>query len=168
VLSDLERQWRDLHLPGYRHLVADAQIEAATAAPDRLVRLVDRLGREAGGYLWYLAIVGGSAWNMEACLIRFCRRHLAESLPDGQGGAQVLLRGLPGAQPISAAHAVHSVDWYHPVAAELPTAATALPDASQRLARVAEQRRTAEPACRTALATRPRLLTRFEQLLQVN
>ena len=61
VLSDLERQWREHHLPSYRRLVADAGIEVATAAPDRLARLVDRLGHQAGVYLWYLAIVGGSA-----------------------------------------------------------------------------------------------------------
>ena len=55
----------------------------------------------------------------------------AEVLPDEQGGAQVLLRGLPGAQPVQPAHAVHSVDWYHPVAAELP-GQTALPDGADR------------------------------------
>ncbi len=48
--------------------------------------------------------------------------------PTSEGGAQVLLRGLPGAQPVSTPHAVQSVDWYHPVAAELP-APPAMPDA---------------------------------------
>ena len=61
--------------------------------------LLVRLGHEAGIQLWYLAIVGGSAWKMEACLTRFCRQHLAHVLPDDDGGAQLLLRGLPGAQP---------------------------------------------------------------------
>jgi phosphohistidine swiveling domain-containing protein len=168
VLSDLDRQWRETHLPAYRQLVAEAQIEAAAATADRLAQLIDQLGREAGIYLWYLAIVGGSAWKMEACLTRFCRRHLADILPDEQGGAQVLLRGLPGTQPVSTAHAVHSADWYHPTAAELPTADTALPDASRRHARLAHQRTTTEHACQTALADRPRLLTQFEQMLHVN
>jgi hypothetical protein len=168
VLSDLDRQWRDIHLPAYRQLVTDAHIEAATAPADRLAQLIDQLGREAGIHLWYLAIVGGSAWKMEACLTRFCRRHLGDVLPDEQGGAQILLRGLLGAQPLSAAHAVQSVDWYHPVAAELPTADVALPDASFRLTRLAAQRATAEQACRAALAGRPGLLTQFEQLRQVN
>jgi phosphohistidine swiveling domain-containing protein len=168
VLSDLDRQWRDIHLPAYRQLVTGAHVEAATAPADRLVQLIDQLGREAGIHLWYLAIVGGSAWKMEACLSRFCRRHLADVLPDEQGGAQILLRGLPGAQPVSAAHAVQSADWYHPVAAELPTADVALPDASSRLTRLAAQRATAEQACRAALAGQSRLLTQFEQLRQVN
>ncbi|MFD0520227.1 PEP/pyruvate-binding domain-containing protein [Paractinoplanes durhamensis] len=168
VLSDLDRRWRETHLPVYRGLVADARIEAVTATADRLAQLIDQLGREAGIYLWYLAIVGGSAWKMEASLTRFCRRHLADILPDEQGGAQVLLRGLPGAQPVSTAHAVQSVDWYHPIATELPTAEVTLPDATARLTRLAAQRATAEQACRAALAGRPRLLTQFEQLRQVN
>ena len=85
------------------------------------MQLVDQLGRQAGIYLWYLAIVGGSAWKMEACLTRFCRQHLAQVLSEEKGGTQVLLRGLPGTQPVSTAHAVQSADWYHPVA-ELLTA----------------------------------------------
>jgi pyruvate,water dikinase len=168
ALSDLDHQWRDIQLPTYRRLVVDAQIEAPTAAPDRLVQLVDRLGREAGTYLWYLAIVGGSAWKMEACLTRFCRQHLPDILPDDEGGAQVLLRGLPGTQPVHTAHAVQSADWYHPVAAELSTTAIALPDPGPRHARLTAQRATAERACRAFLAARPRLRAQFEQLLRVN
>jgi pyruvate,water dikinase len=110
LLSDLDRQWREHHLPAYRRLVADAGVEVATAAPDGLALLVDRPGHQAGVCLWYLAIVGGSAWNLEACLTRFCRQHLAHVLPDDDGGAQVLLRGLPGAQPVSTPHAVQSAD----------------------------------------------------------
>ena len=168
VLSDLDHQWRTIHLPAYRQLVADAQIEAATATPSRLAQLIDQLGREAGIYLWYLAIVGGSAWKMEACLTRFCRQYLADVLADEQGGAQVLLRGLPGTQPVSAAHAVQSADWYHPVAAELSTAEMALADGGPRHARLAAQRSTAEQTCRAALTSEPKLLTQFERLLQVN
>jgi hypothetical protein len=168
VLSDLNDQWRNNHLPTYRQLVTDAQIEATTAAPERLAGLVDQLGRQAGIYLWYLAIVGGSAWKMEACLTRFCRQHLAQVLSEEMGGTQVLLRGLPGTQPVSTAHAVQSADWYHPVVAELLTADIPLPDGDQRHARLAQQRATAEQVCRNALAGRPRLLTQFDELLQVN
>lgn len=166
VLSDLDHQWRNNHLPTYRQLATDAQIEATTAAPDRLVQLVDELGRQAGIYLWYLAIVGGSAWKMEACLTRFCRQHLAQVLPEEKGGTQVLLRGLPGTQPVTTAHAVQSADWYHPVA-ELSTVAIAPPDGGQRHAQLAQRRATAEIACWAALAGRPRLLRQFDELLQV-
>ena len=167
VLSDLDHQWRNNHLPTYWQLVTDAQIEAPTATPDRLAELVDQLGRQAGIYLWYLAIVGGSAWKMEACLTRFCRQHLAQVLSDEMGGTQVLLRGLPGTQPVSTAHAVQTADWYHPVVAELSTADIPLTDGDQRHTRLAQQRATAEQACRAALVGRPRLLTQFEELLQV-
>src|SRR5512133_2656700 len=166
VLSHLDDQWRNNHLPAYRQLVTDAQIEATTATPDRLAELVDQLGRQAGIYLWYLAIVGGSAWKMEAVLTRCCRQHLASVLPEEKGGTQTLLRGLPGTQPVSTAHAVHSADWYHPVAAELGTAEIPLTDGGQRHARLAQQRVTAEEACRAALVGRPRLFTQFEELLQ--
>jgi rifampicin phosphotransferase len=168
VLSDLDHQWRNNCVPAYRHLATDAQIEATTATPDRLAGLVDQLGRQAGIYLWYLAIVGGSAWKMEACLMRFCRQHLTQALSEEKGGTQVLLRGLPGTQPVSTAHAVHSADWYHPVAAELGTADIPLTDGGQRHAWVAQQRVTAEEACRAALVGRPRLFTQFEELMQVN
>jgi rifampicin phosphotransferase len=168
VLSDLNDQWRNSHLPTYRQLVTDAQIEAPTATPDRLMQLVDQLGREAGIYLWYLAIVGGSAWKMEACLTRFCRQHLTPVLPEEKGGTQVLLRGLPGTEPITTAHAVQSADLYHPVVAEILTADIPLPDGGQRHARLAQQRAAAEQTCRAALVGRPRLLTQFDELLQVN
>ncbi|MEV4199647.1 PEP/pyruvate-binding domain-containing protein [Micromonospora globbae] len=165
VLSKLERAWREQQLPGYRRLVASAEAEVGTAPPPRLVELVDALGREAGIYLWYLAIVGGSAWKMEACLTRFARQHLADVLPGDEGGAQVLLRGIPGAQPAAGAHAVQSVDWYHPVAGELDTSQ---PPRTDRHAQLAEHRMRAEQRCRTALAHRPRVLAEFDRLLKVS
>jgi rifampicin phosphotransferase len=168
VLSDLDHQWRNNHVPAYRQLATDAQIEAPTATPDRLVQLIDQLGREAGIYLWYLAIVGGSAWKMEACLTRFCRQHLAQVLSDEKGGTQVLLRGLPGTQPVSTAHAVQSVDWYHPVVAEMLTADIPLTNGDQRHTRLSQQRAAAEQTCGNALVGRPRLLSKFQELLQVN
>ncbi len=155
VLADLERQWRQVQPPRYQQLTA----AAAAVTPQRLTELIDELGRQAGIALWYLAIVGGSAWKMEAALTRFTRRHLAEVLPEG--GAQVLLRGLPGAQPVFSPHAVHSADWYHPLAAELPHPSTGSM-VSGRYAELAEQR------CRTALSGRPRLRAAFDRLLRVN
>jgi rifampicin phosphotransferase len=105
---------------------------------------------------------------MEACLTRFCRQHLAQVLPEERGGTQVLLRGLPGSQPVSTAHAVQSADWYQPVVAELSAADIPLSDSGQRHTRLAQQRTAAEQACRAALAGRPRLLRQFQELLQVN
>jgi len=168
VLSGLERDWRQVQLPHYRHLVANASAELKHASPQRLIELVDELGRQAGIALWYLAIVGGSAWKMEAALTRFTRQHLATVLPSEDGGAQVLLRGLPGAQPQLSPHAVHSVDWYHPPAADLPTPSTLALPSDARHAAIAEQRLAAERRCRAMLADRPSLLVEFEALLAVN
>jgi rifampicin phosphotransferase len=166
VLSDLERQWHEKQAPRYRRLVATAAAEADTATPRRLRELVDTLGREAGIWLWYLAIVGGSAWKMEACLTRFTRQHLGSVLPDSDGGAQVLLRGL--ATPIAGAHAVQSVDWYHPVAAELPAIDVLDDVVARRHDDLADQRIEAERRCRHALADRPRRLAEFDRLLRIN
>ena len=162
VLSDLARQWRDHQAPRYRHLVTEAEAEAGATTPEHLVATVDRLGRQAGMSLWYLAIVGGSAWKMEACLTRFAREHLAEVLPDSAGGSQVLLRGLPGAEPSLAGHAVHSIDWYHPTASELPPIS-----AGERHTELGVQRAAAEQRCAAVLADRPGLLARYRQLVEV-
>jgi rifampicin phosphotransferase len=167
ALSDLERQWRQVQLPRYRQLVAAAAVEVHTATPHRLVELIDTLGREAGIFLWYLAVVGGSAWKMEAWLTRFARRHLAEVLPEQEGGAQVLLRGLPQIQPMFSEHAVQSLDWYHPLAAELPTTPLSAAAADRRV-KLAEERAAAERRCRAALAGSPRLLEVFGRLLEVS
>jgi rifampicin phosphotransferase len=164
VLAGLARQWREDHAPRYRQMVTETEGEAGNADPHRLVTLADRLGRQAGINLWYLAIVGGSAWKMEACLTRFAREHLAEILPDSAGGAQVLLRGLPGAEPALPGYAVHSVDWYHPTAGELPPQPIA---AGDRHAELGAQRSAAEQRCTAALADRPRLLARYRQLVEV-
>jgi pyruvate,water dikinase len=168
VLSGLAHDWRQVRAPRYRQLVAGADAEVESASPRRLVELVDQLGREAGIALWYLAIVGGSAWKMEAALTRFARRYLADVLPDHDGGAQVLLRGLSGAQPTFGAHAVHSVDWYHPLAADLPAPPSPAASAAGRNAALAAQRVAAEQRCHAALADRSPVRHRFERLLAVN
>lgn len=154
VLGGIYTRWRDRHLPAYRRAVAAADAEVGQASPERLAQLIDELGRMAGTYLWYLAIVGGSAWKMEACLNRFCRLHLAGVLPN----TQTLLSGLPGARPVATRHAVHSVDWYHAVLGT--TGVDSRGDVDQR-------RVEAEAACRAALASTPDLLARFDSLLRV-
>ena len=116
VLRRLAYEWRNELLPRYRRLVTSAQERVESATPDELVGIVDEVGTTAGEYLFSLAIVGGSAWKMEAALARFFRRHLA-----GQAdfGHQVLLRGLQGVEAGTPPHAVQSVDWYRPTLGEL-------------------------------------------------
>jgi pyruvate,water dikinase len=149
VLGHLHRQWRDTALPAYRELTTQFHGDLPTA---QLIRLIDAIGRTAGLHLWYLTIVGGAAWKMEACLARFLERH-------GQAGPQPLLRGLPGIDRTVPDHAVHSIDWYHPTAGETgPLPGPAPTDALKR------QRIQAEQAYRDRLPRRS--LAAFTAMLQ--
>jgi len=168
VLSDLDRAWRGHLLPAYKLLVEAAEKEVDQGTPQRLIEIVDEVCRSAGEYLWSLAIVGGSAWKMEQALGRFWRKYLAGPLdgtPAGHGGPQLLLRGLPGAEPTFPPHAVLSLDWYHPTAGEIATDPRTSPNGPG--AELAATRAATEASCRSALDDRPRLLARFDELLAV-
>ena len=165
LLDRLNHEWNEVALPEYMSTVEAAAADAE-APPSELRRHIDRIADQAGIAFWYLAVVGGSAWKMEARLHRFCRGHLNEVPPAGQV-AQVLLRGLPGTEPLFSPHAVQSADWYFPTAGELPAPPSAGDVATERLGRLAEERENAEAACRLALSTRPRLLRQFDALLRV-
>lgn len=165
VLSDLYRRWREEQLPRYRELVDTAEAQLPTATPARGAELVTAIAQEAGRYMWFLAIVGGSAWKIEAGLARFCAEHLAETI-DRVGGVQVLLRGLPSTRPgVAAPHAVQSLDWYHPIGAELPAIAIDPRVVADRHQHLAAEREAAQDACRAALA--PGRRAEFDALLKV-
>jgi pyruvate,water dikinase len=160
LLRGLAEQWRHELLPHYQQLVAAGEDKVETATPAQLIDMVDAVGRYAGTYFWSLAIVGGSAWKMEACLARFVRKHLA-----GVTGAdvQVLLRGLPGITLGTPPHAVQSIDWYWPTHGQQDRHAPA----PERRARLVAEREAAEAACRRTLANRPAMRARFDSLLEV-
>jgi pyruvate,water dikinase len=160
LLRGLAEHWRNDMLPRYQQLVAAAEASIETATPAQLIELVGAVGRSAGNYFWSLAIVGGSAWKMEACLARFVRKHLA-----GVAGAdvQVLLRGLPEITLGTPSHAVQSIDWYFPTLGQQDAPATL----SARRPQLVEEREVAEAACRRALADRPAFRARFDSLLEV-
>jgi rifampicin phosphotransferase len=165
LLRGLAGYWRDQLLPRYRQAVADGERRGDSAAPAELEDLVDAIGCLAGEYLWSLAIVGGSAWKMEGCLAGFLRRQMPREL---EGGVQVLLRGLPGADLAVAAHAVQSVDWYWPTAGEQQTGHDGGQVAlAERRGQLQAERERAEAVCRDALADRPAVLARFESLVEV-
>jgi phosphohistidine swiveling domain-containing protein len=148
LLGRLYRRWHDDLLPGYQQLLKGAQAQDP-------VRLIDEIGHMAGRHLWYLAVVGGAAWKMEACLAAFIEdHHLGQQ-------AQVLLSGLPGTDRGVPAHAVHSIDWYHPTAGE-----TGPHHSAEVRGRPEQGRLNAERACRELLADRPKQLRRFATLLQ--
>jgi phosphohistidine swiveling domain-containing protein len=163
VLRRLAEEWSTELLPRYQSLVASAQERIGSATPAELVGIVDEVGRMAGEYLFSLAIVGGSAWKMEAALAKFFRRNLSNKV---DFGPQVLLRGLPGTDTGPPPHAVQSADWYRPTLGELGLAGEDR-DVRTRQREIAAEREAAERACRSALADRPELLSRFDALLGV-
>ena len=135
----------------------DAERELPTATPARVAELITAIAREAGVYMWFLAIVGGSAWKIEACLARFGREHLADTI-DPSAARRSCCAALPRPAP-SSGHAVQSVDWYHPVAAELPPSPRT--ERHHRHRQLVADREAAQPACRAALGP-GRLLAEFD------
>ena len=163
VLRRLAEEWSTELLPRYQTLVASTKERIGSATPAALVGIVDEVGTTGGEYLFSLAIVGGSAWKMEAALAKFFRRNLSEEV---DFGPQVLLRGLPGVEAGTPPHAVQSADWYRPTLGELNLAGED-PEGRERQRKIAAEREAAEGACRSALADRPKLLSRFDALLKV-
>lgn len=148
LLERLHRHWCEELLPAYQSLVRQPW------EPDP-ASTVEAIGRMAGRHLWSLAVVGGAAWKMEACLARFLHRHTCPA------GAQVLLSGLPGTDKSVPAHAVYSIDPYHPTAGEMNSDRVQEHGGDPAAARSA-----AERACRRQLAARPRALASFDAMLE--
>jgi pyruvate,water dikinase len=161
-LARMTGRWRDELLPRYRGLVAwtDARVEAASEA--QLIRIVEQVGEAAGEYSWSVATLAGSQWKIEAALARFCRAHV----PGLEDSPQLMLAGLPGAEPDLPAHAVHSIDWYWPTGGDLHAQG---PGSELRRGdeQLAARRQAVASTCRAALAGRRRLKRRFERLLSI-
>jgi phosphohistidine swiveling domain-containing protein len=167
VLAGLHERWRDIELPAYERLIAAVSDRHPDATSGELIDLVDRLGRAAGRQLWFLSVVGGSAWKMEARLTAFVRKHVPDLLGSGAElaeGVQVLLRGLPGVEDLPPALPIQSADWVRPIG-DVPASSDA--GWAERRNVVIEQRRRAESACRSALAGKPATRRRFTELLDV-
>jgi rifampicin phosphotransferase len=162
LLAGLAGQWHAELLPRYQRLVQAGEQQLQTAPPEQLAGIVDRVGAAAGEQLWLLAVVGGAAWKMEGTLARFYRQHLATTL---DASVQELLAGLPGSQPDLPAHAVQSIDWYHPTAGELGWPPP--PPSEDRHRELAARRQALTAQCAAALGDRPQLRARFQALLQV-
>jgi rifampicin phosphotransferase len=163
TLARMTCEWREQLLPRYHRTVEAADATATTTAPPaELVRLIEQLADLAGEYAWSVATLAGSEWKIEAALGRFCRKHLSRL----EQSPQLLVSGLAGSEPELPAHAVHSIDWYWPTAGELDTPAPAA-DVARGHRQLAARRKTAEAACRAALAHRRRLRRRFDRLLAI-
>jgi pyruvate,water dikinase len=162
LLAGLAEQWQSELLPRYQRLVQTGEQQAETASPEQLAAIIDRVGAAAGEQLLSLAVVGGSAWKMEGALARFARQHLAGRI---DASVQELLVGLPGSQPDLPAHAVQSLDWYHPTAGELGWPPP--PPSEDRHRELAARRETLTAQCLAVLGDRPQLQARFQALLEV-
>ena len=169
LLGRLEQNWRQVELPHYQELVENgwARLPGRNSNDrQRLEEIVEQVATAAGRQLWFLAIVGGSAWKIEAALTRFLTERLPQLLGEGQplsDGAQTLLRPLPGLTVTQPGHAVFSIDWHWPTAGEAPAFAPSEPPIRSDLA---ARRDHGEAACRDALAG-TRWLSAFDQLLEV-
>jgi rifampicin phosphotransferase len=159
-LARTAARWRDELLPHYRSAIEQAQRDIESASRSQVARMIDGIGELAGGCLWSLSSVGGSAWKIEGVLARFFREHLAGKVDFSH---QVLLSGLPGTPSGRGPHAVYSADWYWPTAGE--EAEPRDEDADERRRTLVARRLAAETACREALAGTPELRERFDQLL---
>jgi len=171
LLASLGDRWRAELLPRYQTLVASWTDRIDGAAPTDVIRAIDEVADVAGEHFWMLSAVGGHAWKAERVLARFYRQHLFARV---RRSHQELLRGLPTPFLIAPPHAVQSLDWFRPTLGEQDMGTTgqatggmrgAQDDAEARRQRLAGERATAEMECRAALASRRRLLRRFERLL---
>ena len=153
----LERKWRTDLQPGYRAAVEDAEGRVELLPVAELPALIDALADLAGTSFMWVTALAGAGYKMEMNLAQFYGRHLAPSL----GGSHLpLLTGFE-APTDPARHAVVSLDWWHAPGA--PAGSATRPAADH--ARLVEARQAAEEAAFTALASSPRRLRAFRQML---
>jgi pyruvate,water dikinase len=158
------REWRTELLPRYQALVQQhASRVDQLEAPD-LVHLVEELARVAGDYFTSITAVAGFAWKAEIPLAAFYHKYLS---PRIGGSHQRLLCGLSDVSLVSTSHAVACLDWFHPTLGEQSSSHVTGPDpaAEARLGLASTERLQVEAQARSALAHEPKLLARFEKLL---
>jgi pyruvate,water dikinase len=156
-----EREWRTQERPRYRRSVADAAGEVESAAPARLVSMIDALADAAGDYFTALTKVAGYASKAQLPLARLYATHLEPRI----GGSHLdLLVGLGEEPPVPASHAVRTLDWWEPTLGETAPAPN-LERTRARHAAARSRRLDAESRARVALGADRKLLQRFEWVL---
>ncbi|MDP9264982.1 MAG: PEP-utilizing enzyme, partial [Chloroflexota bacterium] len=151
------REWREELLPAYRGAVERAAAELPSLAPDGLIATIDALATIAGHYFTSITVVAGYGWKTELPLASFYREHLRARIG---GHHQLLLRGLY--RPITAPHAVSSLDWSFPTHGESGLVENTA-ETAPRYARLTAERADLERQVGAALA--PKLASRFDRLL---
>ncbi len=157
-------EWRTELLPRYQALVQQSDLRVDQLPASDLIRLVEELARVAGDYFTSITAVAGFAWKAEMPLAAFYHKYLS---PRIGGSHQRLLCRLSDVAPVSASHAVASLDWFHPTLGEYssPDLTSPDPEALVRLGLAPTERLQAEAQARSALAHEPKRLAHFEKLL---
>jgi pyruvate,water dikinase len=156
------REWRETVLPRYRAMVEEGQARVDSRDPTELVHLVDDVADAAGDYFFSVVMVAGNAWKTELPLAAFFREHL---YPRIGGSHQTLLQGLGATSPAPLPHTTIGLDWIFPTTGERNRVAGGS-DVAVHWARVVADRRSFEGRAREALAGQPKLLERFDKLLE--
>lgn len=151
------REWREALLPAYRDAVERAAAGLSSLPPEQLVATIDALAVQAGHYFTSITMVAGYGWKTELPLATFYREHLRGRIG---GHHQLLLRGLY--RPVTAPHAVSSLDWSFRTHGESGLGENAA-ETDARYARLTAERADLERRARAALA--PNLASRFDRLL---
>jgi pyruvate,water dikinase len=153
----MEREWRSDVRPRHLAAVADAEERVEALPVAELPAFIDELADDAGESFTWVTALAGAGYKLEVNLARFYRRHLAPSI----GGSHLpLLTGFD-APTDPARHAVASLDWWHAPGAQAGSATRPAADH----AALVETRHAAEQAAFTALASSPRRLRTFRELL---
>jgi pyruvate,water dikinase len=158
------REWHTTLLPRYQALVQQSASRVAQLDAPDLIRLVEELASVAGDYFTSITLVAGFAWKAEIPLAAFYHKYLS---PRIGGSHQRLLCGLSDVSLVSTSHAVACLDWFHPTLGEQSSSHVTGPDpaAEARLGLASTERLQVEAQARSALAHEPKLLARFEKLL---
>lgn len=157
------REWRETVLPRYRAIVEGGQARVDSSNPSELVRLIDDVADAAGDYFFSVIMVAGNAWKTELRLAAFFR----ETLQSRIGGShQTLLQGLGASSPVPLPHTTIGLDWIFPTTGERDPVAGG-PDVAARWAQVVAERGAMEGTTHEALSHQPKLIRRFDKLLEV-
>jgi phosphohistidine swiveling domain-containing protein len=156
------REWRETVLPRYRAMTEEGRARLDSSDPTALVRLVDDIADAAGDDFFSMVMVAGNAWKTELPLAAFYREHLEARI----GGSHLsLLQGLGAAAPAPPAHTTIGLDWIFPTLGER-NQVTDGSDVSAHWAKVVAERRATETRAREALGAQPKLIKRFDKLLE--
>ncbi|HEY8179379.1 MAG TPA: PEP-utilizing enzyme, partial [Candidatus Limnocylindria bacterium] len=153
----MERWWRSDVQPRFRALVAEDEARVETLPIEYLPDLVDGLADAAGEYFTSIAALAGAAYKMEMNLARFYQAHLMPTL----GGSHLPLVAGITAPAAPSGHAVSSLDWWY---APLGSGQGVAPPMTDHES-VVRLRQGAEAAAEAVLASSPRRLRKFRQLL---